>query len=145
MFAHPVTSLSFQNMQKVQQGSRFSRKLKRTAWQLAVNTWLKGLAQLGHLLVKTSSVDGLVRTTCPESKILKNHDEFTSTNISISGPPWCCFNLTSGSFLHAGLFPLPVPSGQRRRPAQCQPSAGAVRLQEDLLPQSHTGASSTVF
>lgn len=45
--------------------------------------------------------------------------------------------------MHTGLFPLSVPSGQRRRSAQCQPSAGAVRLQEDLLPQSHTGESFT--
>lgn len=39
----------------------------------------------------------------------------------------------------SGLFPLPVPSGERGRPAQREPPAGSVRLQEDVLPQPHPG------
>lgn len=101
-----------------QQSDTLSTKLKLTAVQLAANTRLKvsltSQWKPGGFPVLTAST--------PPSVLLDQ--------VVVLCPP-------------AGLFPLSVPGGRRRRSAQRQPSAGAVRLQEDLLPQSHTGESLT--
>lgn len=47
-------------------------------------------------------------------------------------------NCLSGFPLTPGVLPLPVTSSQWWRPAQCQPPAGAVCLQENVLSKPHT-------
>lgn len=62
-----------------------------------------------------------------------------STMMLYTGPNHPLLPITSG------IFSVSISSHQWWGPAQCQPPAGAVRLQEDFLPKPYTGMTAVIL